>query len=150
MTRKINFHAGYTIDKTGYMMIYRPNHPNCDCKGYMQEHRLIMEQHLGRHLEPEEIVHHIDWDVSNNHIDNLHLFKNNSEHRKYHAFLRKSIIDELGKEWLLDIHTKTLKLRKRCKVCDELVFNYPTLQLCDHHYLRGYKWVKEIERLKKK
>lgn len=64
--------------------------------GYVREsktdryiHRIVMEQHLGRPLKPEEQVHHIDDDPSNNSIENLRLYASNSEHRKYEASIAK-------------------------------------------------------------
>ena len=39
----------------------------------MREHRLVMEQHMGRPLEPWELVHHKDQNPGNNNIDNLEL-----------------------------------------------------------------------------
>lgn len=38
-----------------------------------QEHRYVMEKHIGRKLARSEIVHHIDGDPLNNKIDNLKL-----------------------------------------------------------------------------
>lgn len=38
-------------------------------------HRLIMEEHLGRLLEKNEHVYHIDGDHRNNDIENLVLIK---------------------------------------------------------------------------
>ena len=67
----------------GYVLIHRLNHPNRDVRGYVREHRLVMEEHLGRCLTKEEVVHHIDKDRANNNINNLTLFKNNSEHMKF-------------------------------------------------------------------
>jgi hypothetical protein len=59
---------------------------------YTQEHRLVMEEYLGRKLEKEEVVHHIDGDRSNNNIDNLMLFKNVGEHTSYHHKLRGQVV----------------------------------------------------------
>lgn len=47
-------------------------------------HRVVMEQHLGRELLPDEHVHHKDGNVLNNDISNLEL-TSNSSHRKLHA-----------------------------------------------------------------
>jgi len=40
---------------------------------YVLEHRLVMEQSLGRPLEEHETVHHIDGDKLNNDLSNLQL-----------------------------------------------------------------------------
>jgi hypothetical protein len=50
---------------------------------YVPEHRLVMEQHLGRPLEPDEIVHHSDHDKLNNDISNLVLVTRNT-HMEHH------------------------------------------------------------------
>jgi len=58
----------------GYIMVYMPEHPYCNSNGYVREHRLVMEQRLGRYLRPEETVHHINEIRNDNRDENLELF----------------------------------------------------------------------------
>ena len=83
-----NWRGGKTQHSMGYIMIRDIEHPNCNPNGYVLEHRLVMEQHLGRYLRLEEVIHHIDKDITNNNISNL-LLTNWSEHSKIENKYRK-------------------------------------------------------------
>jgi hypothetical protein len=68
----------FYINKDGYIAIPVGNGK------LMRLNRYVMEQHLGRKLEPDEQVHHIDKNPANNDISNL-LLTNKYEHcPKYH------------------------------------------------------------------
>jgi hypothetical protein len=68
-----NWGGGRTVTKAGYVLIKRPAHPGADVRGYVYEHRLVMEATLGRYLSPSERVRHIDGDSGNNRPWNLKL-----------------------------------------------------------------------------
>jgi hypothetical protein len=68
-----NWKGGKFISN-GYVYIMVPEHPLAR-NGYMQEHRLVMEKHLGRYLQPKEIVHHVNHNTMDNRIENLMILK---------------------------------------------------------------------------
>jgi len=77
--------GGRKTRKDGYaLVIAPPEHPYpSDTNGhtaYILEHRLIMERLLGRYLEPQEVVHHIDGNPRNNEPNNLKLYPSQAEH----------------------------------------------------------------------
>lgn len=58
---------------SGYAVVYRPKHPMANIRGYVLEHRFVMAEHLGRFLDSNETVHHINGDRQDNRIENLEL-----------------------------------------------------------------------------
>jgi len=67
----------------GYIGIWKPNHPFHEKRGYISEHRLIVEQQIGRYLQPKEIVHHINSIRDDNRPENLMLFNRQYAHKKF-------------------------------------------------------------------
>jgi len=79
------FFKGDHVDPFGYRLIFvgKGNHPRTDKTGYVKEHILVMEKHIGRYLykkdlhkpntRDDEIVHHINLDKGDNRLENLQL-----------------------------------------------------------------------------
>jgi len=81
-----NWGGGRVVGAGGYIIILQPTHPLCNNHGYIQEHRLVIEKHLGRYLAPTERIHHINHIKADNRLQNLKLLSSNSEHIKnYHS-----------------------------------------------------------------
>ena len=76
-----NWKGGRKI-QNGYYMVHCPSHPKA-ILGYVYEHRLIMEQHIGRYLKKDEIVHHKNRNKQDNRLENLEILTP-SEHNRVH------------------------------------------------------------------
>lgn len=74
--------------ENGYVMRRVTNHPKANKRGYVAEHRLLIEESLGRFLKEDEVVHHKDRKRANNDINNLEIKTNHSEHMKDHITKR--------------------------------------------------------------
>ena len=88
--------GGRIEDKNGYVFLFQPDHPECQRvnemrrlksngkyfrkENYIQEHRVVMEEHLGRYLKRTEVVHHLNGQKDDNRLSNLVLFGSNAEH----------------------------------------------------------------------
>lgn len=81
----------------GHILVYAPDHPQAR-KGFVPEHRLVMERKLGRLLTEAEKVHHKNLDMQDNADSNLVVTNNIREHNKVHASLLKCVkpLMELG------------------------------------------------------
>lgn len=64
----------------GYIKVYCPTHPMATKDGYVMEHILVMEKHIGRTITRDEVVHHKNHIRDDNRIENLQLmtFKEHS------------------------------------------------------------------------
>lgn len=64
-------HGERRKNKGGYVTIYIPDHPSCNMNGSVLEHRIVMEEHIGRKLERWEMVHHKNGIKDDNRVENL-------------------------------------------------------------------------------
>lgn len=75
----------FTDKRDGYVHVYAPDHPSSvhNSKGgggYVLEHRLILEQSIGRYLESDEDVNHINGAKDDNRLENLMLVRHNAHY----------------------------------------------------------------------
>ena len=78
------YRGGRTTSPEGYIRVSCPNHPY-NHLGYVFEHRLIIEQHIGRTLKRTDRVHHLNGNKSDNRLNNLMAFTSESAHQRFHA-----------------------------------------------------------------
>lgn len=79
-----NWKGGIQKQSDGYILEYCPKHPFTSKRGFVLQHRLVMEKYIKRFLLPTEIVHHINEIKDDNRIENLMLLNNRGEHNTIH------------------------------------------------------------------
>lgn len=87
-----SFSGGKRISKSGYVLVLDRDNTSSNSRGYILEHRLVMEKHIGRKLKKSEHIHHINEIKTDNRIDNLKIMSA-SEHSSHH-------IKQTQKNWL--------------------------------------------------
>jgi hypothetical protein len=83
------YNNGYKYVKTPEDSFSKPK------KGYIAEHRYVMEQKLGRKLERNEFVYHINGRKDDNRPDNLIVCEGLKELRE----VRNSVVDLVSEMW---------------------------------------------------
>ena len=97
----------------GYWYLWSPEHPHRTKQGYVLEHRLTVEQKLGRLLEPGEVVHHRNGDRQDNRPENLEAFQTNAQHLRHELTGHCPNWTEEGRARTLEGVRRSVAQRKR-------------------------------------
>jgi hypothetical protein len=127
----------------GYYVIYCPDNPNAMKDGYVYEHVLVAQKMLGRLLEENEVVHHLDFNRANNLPSNLQILEK-GQHTKIHNWINNTpgLKDEIIKRAKKGHHVK------RCLCCGEYLLEND--KFCNRGCLAKYYEKKKSERPSKK
>lgn len=132
MKAKQSNYKGWTRSSSGYIFITLPNGER------IQEHRLIMEQILGRPLRPDEVVHHKNGIITDNRPENLEVMTSR-EHTilhntgRVHSLETRQKISQktkerfkskekhpsykaISKELLLNAYFEHMSVKKTCEI----------------------------------
>jgi RNase P subunit RPR2 len=136
------------MSKTGYLYEYDPAF-----KRVREQHRIVMERHLGRLLTTEEQVHHINHVRHDNRIENL-VVVSHAEHVELHREVFERECPKCGKVFK-PVHQKTKYCSIRCSKlkgevvaciqCGAAVYKKPSRiakydrQFCGIDCLNGYR-----------
>lgn len=81
------------VSKGDYNYAVVPDHPHATKNGYVLEHRVVMENKLGRILSRRELVHHKRHSEKKNNSEGNLEVKLRGEHERYHGLAR-------GRRWV--------------------------------------------------
>ena len=137
-----NWKGGIKVDPDGYVHIYKPEHP-FNNHGYVLEHRLVIEEHLGRYLTKEEIVHHKNGIKNDNKLENL-IIHTRKSHAALHLKGNKIMLGKNLSKRVKDKISKNLKkywnknhtfIELNCTNCNKKIMRQPyRLKRSKHHF----------------
>jgi len=132
-----NWKGGRRKTGKGYIYVHMPDHPHACKAGYVMEHRLAAEKKIGRYLDVQEDVHHVNEDKLDNRPENL-MVLTRSEHKTLH---HKQLRDEISRLELIRSDLESKASNKKVEAREYRVHN---------NLLKEYvSWLKlEIETLK--
>ena len=112
-------------------------------------HRKVMEQKLGRKLQPDELVHHKDEDKLNNNPGNLEL-TNRSLHAKRHwtplpPLKNRAIGERIGNAKLTNLQVVDIKQRIKRGETNKFIANKYNVHYDTIRHIRNKKYWKHIK-----
>ena len=78
-----NWRGGRKKTGNGYIYLYMPDHMYSTKEGYIMEHRWIAQQKIGRIINPDEQVHHINGIKDDNRPENLEVVSHRERSRNH-------------------------------------------------------------------
>ena len=72
------------VSKGEYVYAIVPNHPYATKNNYVLYHRVLMENHINRILDKNELIHHKNENKKDNYIENLEIISR-PDHGRLHA-----------------------------------------------------------------
>ena len=93
-----------------YKIIRTPEHPFKDKEDFVPNYILVAEKYLltsdnsiiinnVKYLNPKYVVHHIDFDKTNDNYTNLYIFPNKNLHILFHNLYRNNTIKNIEEFW---------------------------------------------------
>lgn len=95
-----------------YKQLYRPDHPRADVTGMVAKYILVAEEQFGMSLPPRTLVHHKDFDKSNDSPDNLLFPLSRTDHQQLPRYQAQFIISRGLYNEFLDFWGKARKQDK--------------------------------------
>ena len=80
------------VSKGDYNYAVVKDHPNATKNGYVLQHRIVMENHLNRLLNSNEVVHHKNENKKDNRIENLEVLSEKG-HKQHHATIGRTLVE---------------------------------------------------------
>lgn len=80
--------GGINIDKDGYILVKKRDHPHCDPRGYVRQHRFVYEEYHKCCLLRCSVIHHKNGNKQDNRIENLQLISK-KEHDRMEGNIRR-------------------------------------------------------------
>jgi hypothetical protein len=85
-----------------------------------QVHRIVMQDYLGRELDPDEFVHHCNGDIHDNRVENLELMSR-AEHGRHHHPAGRKLKEETKQKLSAWMKTRVGELCPSSKLTEEQV-----------------------------